>query len=294
MTDQMTHAEAMMKFAEYSDEIETLRARVAELEKENAQMRDYGSPRCVLEAEKLVSELEEQLAAVTKERDSFEVQLKACQESLTEVITDASEAYKKGREDQIVADLPNELAKYDLAATLCPICGDTAGTNESRVNKKLAACEKVLAACEKERDRAQSAYWEKTAELEAQLAASQHYEQQLRDVLVNIEEFWNRDRNESTMEGACWHAVNAAHEALYIPNDTTALDQLKAGLQIANFALMAADKLSYRTPPHAEVEWLVKMAPLIDEWIGAHKAHGVSDFSHQCVKDAIAKAEGGE
>lgn len=35
-----------------------------------------------------------------------------------------------------------------------------------------------------------------------------------RDALVNIEEYWNRDQNETAMADACWHAVNMAHDAL--------------------------------------------------------------------------------
>jgi len=33
-------------------------------------------------------------------------------------------------------------------------------------------------------------------------------------VLQSIEEFWNRDQNEAAMIGACWHAVETAHEAI--------------------------------------------------------------------------------
>jgi len=35
-----------------------------------------------------------------------------------------------------------------------------------------------------------------------------------RDALVSIEEYWNRDQNETAMADACWHAVNMAHDAL--------------------------------------------------------------------------------
>jgi len=36
----------------------------------------------------------------------------------------------------------------------------------------------------------------------------------LRDALISIEEFWNRDANEQAMQGACWHAVETAAAAL--------------------------------------------------------------------------------
>lgn len=65
--------------------------------------------------------------------------------------------------------------------------------------------------------------------------------------------------------------------------------QLEAGLHIANIAAMAAAKIKHDIPPIAEVEWLVELAPLIDNWLGMHKAHGISDFKHECVKEALAK-----
>jgi hypothetical protein len=36
----------------------------------------------------------------------------------------------------------------------------------------------------------------------------------LADALINIEEYWNRDQNETAMADACWHAVNLAQSAL--------------------------------------------------------------------------------
>jgi hypothetical protein len=45
------------------------------------------------------------------------------------------------------------LAKYDLVATLCPICGDTAGTNESRINKQLIASQHYAQQLEQEIER---------------------------------------------------------------------------------------------------------------------------------------------
>ena len=36
----------------------------------------------------------------------------------------------------------------------------------------------------------------------------------LADALINIEEYWNRDHNDTAMADACWHAVNLAQSAL--------------------------------------------------------------------------------
>jgi hypothetical protein len=36
----------------------------------------------------------------------------------------------------------------------------------------------------------------------------------LRDALVSIEEYWNRDCNERAMEDACYHAIETAGAAL--------------------------------------------------------------------------------
>lgn len=44
--------------------------------------------------------------------------------------------------------------------------------------------------------------------------ALQAENERLRDALLNIEEFWNRDQNETAMIGACWHAVETAAAAL--------------------------------------------------------------------------------
>jgi hypothetical protein len=36
----------------------------------------------------------------------------------------------------------------------------------------------------------------------------------MREALESIAEYWNRDRNDSAMHDACWHAINTADEAL--------------------------------------------------------------------------------
>ena len=38
--------------------------------------------------------------------------------------------------------------------------------------------------------------------------------ERLRDALIYIEEYWNRDQNEKAMADACWHAVETARAAL--------------------------------------------------------------------------------
>jgi len=36
----------------------------------------------------------------------------------------------------------------------------------------------------------------------------------MRESLESIAEYWNRDRNDGAMHDACWHAINAAEDAL--------------------------------------------------------------------------------
>jgi DNA-binding transcriptional MerR regulator len=36
----------------------------------------------------------------------------------------------------------------------------------------------------------------------------------LEEALESIQEYWNRDNNETAMENACWHAIDTAAEAL--------------------------------------------------------------------------------
>ena len=38
--------------------------------------------------------------------------------------------------------------------------------------------------------------------------------ERLREALASIEEYWNRDQNETAMADACWNAVNTAYAAL--------------------------------------------------------------------------------
>lgn len=38
--------------------------------------------------------------------------------------------------------------------------------------------------------------------------------ERLREALASIEEYWNRDQNETAMADACWNAVNTADAAL--------------------------------------------------------------------------------
>ncbi len=204
MTDQMTHAE-------YSDEIESLRARVAELES--------AKPICPMCASQIDEAAGVDLVGLKQQLADVENDYSICKHSL----------------EQLKHDLI--LKNAQLAA--CEKERDDLRKKWGTQCEHVDFLEEQLAACEKERDEllvelstpdehviAQIKY------LHGQIAASQHYAQQLRDALVNIEEFWNRDRNESAMEGACWHAVNTAHEALSIPNNTSALDQLKAGYEL--------------------------------------------------------------
>lgn len=36
----------------------------------------------------------------------------------------------------------------------------------------------------------------------------------MKSALEDIRDYWNRDRNDSAMHDACWHAINAADESL--------------------------------------------------------------------------------
>lgn len=49
---------------------------------------------------------------------------------------------------------------------------------------------------------------------EAEKQASEKRVKVLEDALVSIAEYWNRDRNETAMHDACWHAINTALDAL--------------------------------------------------------------------------------
>ena len=51
------------------------------------------------------------------------------------------------------------------------------------------------------------------ARIERELAEARELAREFRDALVSIEEYWNRDQNETAMADACWHAVNVAQDA---------------------------------------------------------------------------------
>ncbi len=50
--------------------------------------------------------------------------------------------------------------------------------------------------------------------LERERDEARELAREFRDALVSIEEYWNRDQNETAMADACWHAVNVAQDAL--------------------------------------------------------------------------------
>ena len=50
--------------------------------------------------------------------------------------------------------------------------------------------------------------------LERERDEARELARELRDTLINIEEYWNRDQNETAMADACWHAINTAQDAL--------------------------------------------------------------------------------
>ena len=61
---------------------------------------------------------------------------------------------------------------------------------------------------------------ERENDTQAELAAwellrdTRELARELRDALVSIEEYWNRDQNETAMADACWHAVNTAQDVI--------------------------------------------------------------------------------
>jgi hypothetical protein len=50
--------------------------------------------------------------------------------------------------------------------------------------------------------------------LERERDEARELAREFRDALVSIEEYWNRDQNETAMADACWHAVNVAQDAI--------------------------------------------------------------------------------
>jgi len=61
---------------------------------------------------------------------------------------------------------------------------------------------------EKVKERGESRLWFEKAQKWAEENA------RLREALERIEEYWNRDQNETAMADACWNAVNTADAAL--------------------------------------------------------------------------------
>jgi hypothetical protein len=56
--------------------------------------------------------------------------------------------------------------------------------------------------------------WGLASQLECELNEALQLARELRDTLVGIEEYWNRDQNETAMADACWYAINTAQEAI--------------------------------------------------------------------------------
>jgi len=55
---------------------------------------------------------------------------------------------------------------------------------------------------------------DKMAAMEIQRNEALQLARELRDALVNIEEYWNRNQNEVAMADACWHAIHTSQEAI--------------------------------------------------------------------------------
>lgn len=58
------------------------------------------------------------------------------------------------------------------------------------------------------------AEWHDRSSAEYRIAAMAAEIERLRTALASIEEYWNRDQNETAMTNACWHTVETAREAL--------------------------------------------------------------------------------
>jgi hypothetical protein len=54
--------------------------------------------------------------------------------------------------------------------------------------------------------------YEATTPLEARIAALEGALGEARKALDHIAEYWNRDRNDTAMHNACWHAINTADD----------------------------------------------------------------------------------
>ncbi len=148
-----------------------------------------------------------------------------------------------------IETLRGRVAELESAKQICPVCAskidEAAGIDLVELKQQLAAVENdyaickhsleqlkhdlirknaQLAACERER-----ADWEfvgksmseRFSETSNKLAASQHYAQQLRDALLN----------ERSAQRRMDHFKMTA-DALAIPNDTSAIDRLKAGYEL--------------------------------------------------------------
>lgn len=72
----------------------------------------------------------------------------------------------------------------------------------------------VLKLCDEKLERELTAAREKLKAVTEQRDEARELALNFRDALVSIEEYWNRDQNETAMADACWHAVNMAHDAL--------------------------------------------------------------------------------
>lgn len=102
---------------------------------------------------------------------------------------------------------------------------------------------RVELAAEQEKVKALEATWIGYNKLQEQLAAAQATIKQMRDKFISIREYWNRDRNEMAMVDACEHAIETACDALNLPTNQDALNQIKAGYE-ATIADMQSNLLS--------------------------------------------------
>ena len=60
-----------------------------------------------------------------------------------------------------------------------------------------------------------------------QLAIKEKEIERLRDALISIEVYWNRDQNERSMADACWHSIETAKKALEETCGSVAGQQIK-------------------------------------------------------------------
>jgi len=105
----------------------------------------------------------------------------------------------------------------------CPFCG--AGLlhkTKSEATLEFGSYQRIGSRAENHRGI--GCYEHENETLHARVKELEEKTERLTDALVEINEYWNRDRNDMAMHNACWNAVNTSEIALelYGKNKTKA------------------------------------------------------------------------